>query len=82
MNQRKTRNETSAEDECNKSDCFDTRIKHREHVDCTQKYRRSQKIQKIDNLQNNFRRKQKNIEIQRFLNQKRRFDNDFTTREI
>ena len=82
MNQKEIRDETSAKNECSRDDYFDTRIKHREHADCMQEYRRSQKIQKIDDLQNNFRREQKNIEIQWFLSQRRRFDNDFTTREI
>ena len=44
MNQKKIKNETNAKNECSKDDCFDTRIKHRKHADCTQKYRRSQKI--------------------------------------
>ena len=82
MNQRKTKNETSAENECSKNDCFNTRIKHREHADCTQEYRRSQKIQEIDDFQSNLRRKQENTEIQWLLSQRRRLDSDSTTREI
>ena len=64
MNQKKIKDETNAEDECSRNDCFNTQVKYRRHVDCTQKYRRNQKIQKIDDLQNNLRRKQENTEIQ------------------
>ena len=37
------------------------------------------KFKKADDLQNNLRREQENIKIQRFLNQKRRLDDDSTT---
>ena len=44
MNKKKTRNETNAEDECNKNDCFNTQIEHRKYIDCTQEYCKNQKI--------------------------------------
>ena len=40
------------------------------------------KFKKINNLQNDLRKEQKNTKTQRLLNQRCRFDDDFTTRKI
>ena len=44
MNQKKLKNEESAEDERSEDNCVDTRIKHDEYVVYMKEYRRSQKI--------------------------------------
>ena len=44
MNQEKSKDEKNAEDEHNKNNCVDTRIKHDEYAVCTKENRRNQKI--------------------------------------
>ena len=57
MNKRNVEDETNTENECRKSDDISTRFKRQYHFDNAQKYNKNVKIQKINDIQNNLRRK-------------------------